>query len=135
MEASRELDALVAEKVMGFYLHKRRDEWNDGDPYFYVTYPNFDGHGSDELIHKIPNYSTDISAAWKVIEKVQESCGGIDLKFNRHDRMWETDFLASDNDCLILGCDGAPTVAHAICLAALKAVGYSASEPSEETNA
>jgi len=50
MEPGRELDALVAEKVMGWTHY--REEWGGVVP--------------DSISH----YSTDISAAWEVVEKM-----------------------------------------------------------------
>ena len=68
MPAGRELDALVAEKVMGFIklpfpgLPKYQKPTKDGVvPLYYV-----------------PNFSTDISAAWEVVEKM---CDGDKNKF------------------------------------------------------
>ena len=57
----RELDALVAEKVMELILCGVRDEWGDGDSYFHQT--------GEETIAHIPNYSTSIAAAIEVIMK------------------------------------------------------------------
>ena len=54
MKAGRELDALVAEKVMGFPV-KIGDI--TGEPY----------HA--QFGYSMPNYSTDIAAAWEVLEK------------------------------------------------------------------
>ncbi len=61
MEAGRELDALVAERVMGWqvsYAEKRGrpplqdDRWGRYGP--------------------VPHYSTEIAAAWQVVEQVQK---------------------------------------------------------------
>jgi len=46
MSAGREMDALIAEKVMGHYLGNTRD-----------------------IVKILPHYSTDIVAAWGVTEK------------------------------------------------------------------
>jgi hypothetical protein len=70
MKPGRELDALVAEKVMGLpnvrkymsrYVHDNHPEkaWVTG-------------------IVDIPEYSTDISAAWEVVEKMHE-WGGCEI--------------------------------------------------------
>jgi len=63
MPAGRELDALVAEKVMGWTQVHRVDSTGDlcgvpsrGAPPSYL----------------LPRYSTDIAAAWKVIEKLRQ---------------------------------------------------------------
>ena len=54
MEAGREMDALVAEKVMGLS---------------YILFDGTDPH-QEELT---PHYSTDIAAAWEVVEKLRKS--------------------------------------------------------------
>lgn len=103
MKPSRELDALVAKKVMG------------------IKNADYDHDGTD-----VPKpYSSDIAAAWQVVEKLHtqnwsvhldcseylgEDCGGCDIRV----------------ECKV-GARGrfyadASTAPHAICLAALKAV-------------
>ncbi len=57
--AGRELDALVAERVMGW---KRPTKKRD------VTWYRADGSGCGA--ENIPHYSTDISVAWQVVEKM-----------------------------------------------------------------
>lgn len=57
MNASRELDALVAEKVMGWKLKS--------EPHTRWILPD-----GGELIAPPPAYSTDISAAWQVVEEI-----------------------------------------------------------------
>ena len=62
MMTNRELDALVAEKVMG-WTNIRGTKEPSGKP------PN--GKLSDFMTYKfIPNYSTDIKAAWGVIDRI-----------------------------------------------------------------
>lgn len=59
MEAGREMDAMVAERVMGL-------EVNVAFPTLYDTKMN--------TIHRyaeIPHYSTDNNAAWEVVEKLR----------------------------------------------------------------
>jgi hypothetical protein len=69
--AGRELDALVAEKVMGWSRKTGVDGWDDmwppgenGNIERRVTAPGFGG---------LPHYSTDVAAAWKVVEKLHQS--------------------------------------------------------------
>ena len=66
MKAGRELDALVAEKVMG---------WERGDTSrgFMKWYPAGKRHKSGCGEFDIPGYSTDIAAAWEVVEKLGTS--------------------------------------------------------------
>ena len=61
MEAGREMDALIAEKVMGWDVHPHRTHYINRDaknehPYFVIC-------GDFEP-------STDIAAAWQVVEKM-----------------------------------------------------------------
>lgn len=56
MQPGRELDALVAEKVMGltnFY-------WLSGERFYGPEYQH----------NRLSDYSTDISAAWEVVDKI-----------------------------------------------------------------
>ena len=141
MEAGRELDALVAEKVMGW-------KWpDDRCPICGWKYEvsvdkgcvpdNCSLRPAPEIreCDKYGAYSTDIAAAWKVVEKLVNSgwCVGLLFDDNGH---WA---LATDGTQNVplgdgpediattffiekeLWCDTAPL---AICRAALKAVGY-----------
>ena len=79
MKPGRELDALVAEKIFdkqfyrapmtewrGRYVYK--EFWDDSNSYYN------EWHRSQEIgewEYCGPNYSTDISAAWKVVEKIK----------------------------------------------------------------
>lgn len=62
MKAGRELDALVAEKVMGRNLTLEK-ELTEHEMWLSQLMP--------EIIIHIPHYSTDIAAAWEVVEKVR----------------------------------------------------------------
>ncbi len=99
MKPGKELDRLVAEKVMDYYK-------------------NFDN------ILSPPKYSTDIAAAWEVVEKLAEDThGGFalnQLRFPHRQgiRGYLTSFYGETH--VEATADTAP---HAICLAALKAVG------------
>jgi len=69
MEAGREMDALIAEKVIGLHV-----EWRSGVP----MWVGKDLPGSPYVLgdglygHTIDNYSTEIRDAWKVLEKFNE---------------------------------------------------------------
>lgn len=70
----------------------------------------------------IPKYSTDIAAAWKVVEKLRDQYGSVQVTQQRMTYveilcMWSANIFAS-----------ADTTPHAICLAALKASGYEEKE-------
>ncbi len=133
MEAGRELDALIAEKVMGWENNK------DGPTYY--------GHRHEQIwamnevpVYDCPAYSTDIAAAWEVV-----SAGFVEavvkLDDGRYGSIPAREDWSSDEPKLRCGfqlshpgnyyevpiaadCIG-DTAPHAICLAALKAVGYS----------
>jgi hypothetical protein len=101
MKPGRELDRLVADKVFGI-----RSEVS-GD---YILEPMY-----------IPKYSTDIAAAWGVVEKLKE-------KF-----IVAAESYRNIHSCYIIKPDEGEgkielfregkSPSHAICLAALKAVG------------
>lgn len=104
MKAGRELDALIAEKVMD---GKRCPNCTDGLP--------------ECGFH--PHYSTDIAAAWEVVGKLKDSHPRFMLmryEMTFGARKFESCFDTMPQQPGDL-CDTAP---HAICLAALKAVGY-----------
>lgn len=100
MPAGREMDALVAEKVMGIKRGDRPGEWlNELGNWLCDT-------------EDIPPYSTSISAAWEVVDKMD--CY---FKMTRSDLGLYWEFYGPK-----LGFSYAPTVPLAICRAALKAV-------------
>lgn len=107
MEAGRELDVLVAEKVMGLRV---------------TTFSGYDiatscviVDANDTITDRVPHYSTEIAAAWQVVELfgVRHS-----LSLYQVGR-WYCNFLVGGKR--LEAC--APTAPHAICLAALRAVG------------
>lgn len=106
-----ELDALVAEKVMGWRWFT--DEFN--------TRPVLIPPGMPQQC-ATPHYSTDIAAAWAVVEKLGErfrfeirNHEGYD--WNVYVRPWDTRISMSGESVT------KENLPHAICLAALKAVG------------
>ena len=108
-EAGRELDALVAERVMGLTLG------TVGTQLYY------EGNGSLEIL---PRYSTDIAAAWEVVEKMHvvhgfEGHNEFLLVCSDEDEAWYCEFPKPKWEDA-----SANTPSLAICLAALKAVGY-----------
>lgn len=117
----RKIDALVAEHVMD-----REIVWKDLDvrPKLFV-----DGGPATE---EMPFYSSDIAAAWEVVEKLPD----YDLK-RRYgkwactslgdDCVWELDLPPGISDLTKLGAV-ADTAPLAICLAALKARGVEVEE-------
>ena len=85
MEAGREMDAMIAERVMGWIKRRQTD---------------------------IPHYSTDIAAAFAVVEEMD--CGFI---------QWDVGIFEVEltKEC-ITGFATADTLPLAICRAALKAI-------------
>jgi hypothetical protein len=119
MNAGRELDALVAEKVMGFHKHHAHDyyinvpdeEWdNNNDAPFPYYWPQWG----------FPPYSTSIADAWLVVEKLRENFDGIVLAYRNGDtgKEWRVEFNTEHG----WSAEYAETAPMAICLAALEAI-------------
>lgn len=136
MKPGRELDALVADQVMGL---KRtvRIKGTVETTTIYTDSPYFnDGVSEDDMMkyYCLPlHYSTSIADAWQVVEKLQ--CQGHDWKWFlllEYDNVetWDCAFHKNSKS------DGgdpdiwatADTAPHAICLAALKAMGVTDEE-------
>lgn len=104
MEAGRELDALIAEKVMGWRQH-------EGECW--------EARPSGPCINKLPKYSSDISAAFGVVEHLRQKGLDLDLTYRakKSYSLFVTAFFTGVTE---------PTEADepalAICRAALKAV-------------
>lgn len=120
MTPGRELDALIAEKVMG--LKPCSDPIGRCDSAHTIPIQCWgEGGGGSEL----KSYSADIAAAWEVVEHVRLKLGfpgfsfhaadGFEVEFSRLDGK----FLQNEDTIFMGRADTAP---HAICLAALKAV-------------
>lgn len=119
----RELDALVAEKVMGGANHCWFKCPSCGSIHFGTNFHNgkrtcHDGCGGEfHPADAIPEFSRDISSAWEVVEKMASGGFGAFSLFERREG-WRAGWVAGGAD--------ADTVPRAICLAALKAVGVEA---------
>ena len=128
VKAGRDLDALVAEKVMGFTVahclpvFSTQDEWYERVP---ITK---DGG----LERALSYYSTDIAAAWEVVGKLH---GKISLQGPGTTDMgegyatygtWTAQFQPKGEQTEVT--EKADTAPLAICLAALKAVGVEVPE-------
>lgn len=153
MPAGREMDALVAEKVMGLKRHsiikaqiggfcKPGCDGSSEDDEYSGCSCNEKGDGwkckwCDSLWHSKPtreasmdnfcrffrSYSTDIAAAWEVVEKIG---GMLNLTSNPYNGSGE--WRASFNSPNPNPPGYALTAQLAICRAALKAVGHGTSE-------
>lgn len=142
-EAGRELDALIAEKVMG-------GRWDRGALYSHVyveptgwllAQRDRERFGDDELhVYEgaLPYYSTEIAAAWRIVEEIS----GFDTG---RDKPWWSmaTFYAQRGQigCRVYACPPGSsifdaddviaeaigdTAPHAICRAALQAVDFAA---------
>ena len=135
MDAGRELDALVAEKVMGWTCVRTESGWDNGpDPVtggpqigWYGQPPGEEWEGNSGQI--IEEYSTDIATAWKVVEVLAAKSQALALQapgstemseYYHYFERWTAEFLPSPLNSSVQA-DSAPM---AICLAALEAVGH-----------
>lgn len=129
MNAGRQLDALIAEKVMGW-------KWADAKYYGWKQFSNYPPEiesvsttkllvppdGPDRLI---PGYSTEIAAAWEVVEKVRalpEAQGWGVMVGALPSGTFQCWLKYRDCENTDIN-ERAATAPLAICLAALKAVG------------
>lgn len=130
---SNKIDAMVAEKVMGWYgCTEGCSKCGDPTRCFFV---DSDGsvwkHGG--IVPFSP--STSISAAWEVVRRVRDfhgepfgGMGDMSIKFNPYAGLWTVVFNWSNN----MPVEGdSPSECTAICIAALKAVGVPESEIQE----
>lgn len=150
-QGHRELDHLVAEKVMGLKTKFEKGKpvaWNSKTKKPVLFSPDdyivLDGNGKPKTVmylhggpgyELVPNYSTDISAAWEVWEKLRSSgkwcC--LDIKSDYH-YCWTVTLIPSEVDsrqrkrfkvnghkpAVIV--DGEESAPRAICLAALNSI-------------
>lgn len=101
LKPGRELDALVAEKVMGY------DQEQIRNASYYIN-------EAGQTRHDIPSFSTDIAAAWEVVEKFRKADPTFTI--DSGSKGYLVDF---GGDAV----DTARTLPHAICLAALRSAG------------
>lgn len=114
LEPGRELDELVAERVLGWKwgLHTFGHDL-PGGPFWAIAITSVGHH-----VQTMPRFSTDISDAWEVVERMA-NYGDFSIHASRN-------LNAERNGWnVVMGGDyftNALTAPHAICLAALKAV-------------
>lgn len=120
MKPGLELDILIAEKVMGENVVINKSGSKAGG-YYYSLGPArwYDMQGDMQLANPVPAYSEDISAVWQLVEKLPFV---FELITNNPygPTTPETEWMATFNAEFEAHGESAP---HAICLAALKAVG------------
>jgi hypothetical protein len=133
MVAGRELDALVAERVLGWKLIDRIEMgWGEGPDVWDCT----NGKDADECYSPTRQHfapSTDISAAWAVVERMRENGMWMKLTgpFYTDAPLWNAGFTPHG----MTGFNGRPdfcghgdTAPLAICRAALAALTPAAAE-------
>lgn len=108
---SRELDALVAEKVMGWQVSSSDTA--------YARTP--DGR---VYLCRLPKFSTDIAAAWLALEEMRKRFTNASLCADNGWGLTLWNITGSGGHRDVCGPVNAPTAAEAICRAALLAVGH-----------
>lgn len=126
MEAGLELDRLVAEKIIGWTDIQIVPHWQNSRKVLEGIKPDtiasqYTGYRSK---HVIPGYSSDIAASWTVVNKlndlgfavfIEQMTDGLCNAYIKKESL-EISLVISETERLTK----AP---HAICLAALKAIG------------
>lgn len=128
MKPGRELDILIAQKVMKW-------KTKTGIPLFVSTVDQYREERSEKVCitaqyNTIPRYSTDIEAAFTLVEKINrwrftlryetDFGGGGKPPYNYVTAIFDPVSTNEIPDLFVKS----ETAAHAICLSALKAVGY-----------
>jgi hypothetical protein len=117
------MDALLAEKVMGYTL-------SDLSLLAYPKYKLFDIESGEfsGYVKEVPHYSTDIAAAWQVVRKIQQDffinliCGRNEGRKNGRIG-YNCDIGYYENNGAPEWYSDSQTAPLAICRAALKAMG------------
>lgn len=141
LEPGPELDALVAEKVMGwehvikedreYYLGDTTPGFSGRNTYWVKGYSSFGVQIGECVL--LPKFSTSIAAAWEVVEKLRTWDDGYRIGAYVGVEVWSPD-RETETCCEVNIEWHAPahvaeagaieaTAPHAICLAALRAVG------------
>lgn len=119
MKPGVELDKLVAEKVFGRKVVKT--VWGKDKQYscYSLGAPEWDWirDEGDTLMNPVPEYSTDIKAAWEVMAKFPEGANLVRRYENGEGWVCE---LTRDGERYVA--EHGNTAEHAICLAALEAI-------------
>lgn len=136
LQAGRELDALIAEKVFGMVVRRIKPDWYPYEVtlFFHPAYPDeivysCDENASNAMMYRngkdasdgaapvLPNYSDDIASAWEVVEKMAQS---YDF-YLRFVSAWTAEFITIGGG--EIDSADSETAPEAICLAALRAIG------------
>ncbi len=121
MNPGRELDALIAKKVMGLDVQRNKSGSKRGGYYYSIGPVHWhDFSGDMQLANPLPNYSTDIAAAWEVVEKLRASGHGIVISMGTVSSLVTVQDPVGEELGQAYEEDG--QMPAAICLAALKAI-------------
>ena len=98
MSAGREMDALIAEKIFGW-------SWNGNFLLPPSDHPASVNHwcaewDDDGRPHWLPNYSTDLTTAWEVVEKIGE-WRGFEFLMRRYcmsEKQWQAGWFEDGYD-------------------------------------
>ena len=124
MEPGRKLDALVAEKVMGWTW---KDYTAGGEPARGLFPPPPSGSFRDH--DQYGYYSDDIAAAWELVEELEARGFVVRYQTMGPKRIGRRVTIERPEESgAIYGTAEAPEAAHAICLASLEAVGVDVTE-------
>lgn len=81
MPAGREMDVLIAEKVMGWRRHNAHgDWWETSDGRCFVV-KNSGFSAQYDPMPELPAFSTDVADAWNVIEEMKSTWGKFMLSY------------------------------------------------------
>lgn len=129
MKAGRELDALLAEKIFGCKVDREKRFY---EVTMFCGCPGRQHDSDSDRVEGIPWYSTDIAAAWQVVDHVRYSVrngrfvvrapeGPAPAYWSAgyEDTSSEPGYGDSIHHWLVEG----ETAPHAICLAALRVIG------------
>ncbi|HKB42628.1 MAG TPA: hypothetical protein VKD72_39735 [Gemmataceae bacterium] len=120
LPAGRELDALVAEKVMGWIDVKKQSIANAFGQHVMDDYVGQPGIGAPQPV-LVPRYSTMIQEAWKVADKLRADAQFVAVISGKGPQGVQPWICKVNREGVFLEERG-ETAPHAICLAALKGV-------------
>ena len=113
MPAGLEMNAIVATHVMGA-PEIIWEKWRDGERYPVIRYCP-----GDDVFHPVPSYSTDIAAAWQVMERLR--CDWSEIHLTYTPRGWYVLLADSFTGKKVTETGRQDSAPFAICRAALLA--------------
>ena len=117
LKAGREMDALIAERIMGWTLHPNKTHWGKPHPGMDNFSPSFEWRQVGDF-----EPSTDISAAWEVVDRIVKLPATVNVQTSNAagGSICYVQKYPSDLNCIIF--EAAPTATLAICRAAMLAI-------------